>query len=65
MSTVPRLGSAVDGEPASLRSLLAHQPAIGRAFFSLYADLWSQGVVDPAVKEVARLRNARVTDCGY
>ena len=27
--------------------------------------LWSHGEVDHTAKEIARLRNARITDCGY
>lgn len=46
------------------RSILAHQPELMRAFFRLYGALWD-GVVDHPTKEVARLRNARVTNCGY
>ena len=65
MSTVPRVPSAVEGEPASFRSVMAHRPAVARAFFDLYEELWSRGLVEPPIKEVARLRNARVTDCGY
>jgi AhpD family alkylhydroperoxidase len=45
--------------------VLAHQPELLRAFLRLYGTLWSRGVVDHATKEVARLRNARVTDCRY
>lgn len=44
---------------------LGHQPGTYAAFMRLYATLWSHGVVDHGVKEVARLRNARITDCGY
>jgi hypothetical protein len=65
MSTVPRVPSAVEGEPATFRSAMAHRPAVASAFFELYGELWSRGLVEPSVKEVARLRNARITDCGY
>jgi AhpD family alkylhydroperoxidase len=47
------------------RSVLAHQPELLRAFLRLYGTLWSHGVVDPPTKEVARMRNARVTGCRY
>lgn len=46
-------------------SVLAHQPEALDAFTRLYGTLWSRGVVDHPSKELARLRNARVTDCGY
>ena len=60
----PRLA---DGPPAdlALRGPLGHQPALWAAFTRLYATLWSRGVLDHPTKEVARLRNARVTGCGY
>lgn len=66
MSSSPRLPPppAVTDDPAS-RSVLAHQPELQRAFLRLYATLWQDGVVDPVTKEVARLRSARRTDCGY
>ena len=45
--------------------LLAHAPEVLRAFLGLYGRLWRDGVVDHPTKEVVRLRNARITDCGY
>lgn len=56
------------GEPPAdlaLRGPLGHQPQLWAAFARLYATLWSRGVLDHPTKEVARLRNARVTGCGY
>jgi AhpD family alkylhydroperoxidase len=44
-------------------SFLDHQPELFGAFNRLYGTLWSDGVVDQPTKEVARLRNARVTGC--
>jgi hypothetical protein len=44
-------------------SPLALQPESLHAFLRLYGVLWSRGVVDPATKEVARIRNARRIDC--
>ena len=46
-------------------SALGHQPELTDAFMRTYGILWSRGVVDHPTKEMARLRNARVTDCGY
>jgi alkylhydroperoxidase family enzyme len=46
-------------------SALGHQPELTDAFMRAYGILWSRGVVDHPTKEMARLRNARVTDCGY
>jgi hypothetical protein len=45
--------------------VLAHAPAVLHAFLGLYGRLWRDGRVDQATKEVVRLRNARITDCGY
>jgi len=65
MSTRPRLPSAIAARPATFESVLAHTPdTIGR-FFELYAEFWQHGSVDPVLKEMTRLRNARITDCGY
>lgn len=59
MSTVPRVAAR------NLREAFALQPELFEAFWDLYGTLWMDGRVDHATKEVARLRNARVTDCGY
>lgn len=62
----PRLPPADPAHPdPALRGPLGHQPEAWRAFQRLYGTLWSRGVLDQATKEVARLRNARVTGCGY
>jgi len=65
MSTRPRASSALPGQPPHFGSVLAHQPALLERFGQLYATFWSQGIVDHRTKEVARIRNARVTDCGF
>jgi hypothetical protein len=44
---------------------LGTQPEAIAAFWRLYGQLWSHGTVEHAVKEIARIRNARITDCGY
>lgn len=46
-------------------SVLAEQPDALVGFLRLYGTLWSHGRLPQSVKEVARLRNARVTDCAY
>jgi AhpD family alkylhydroperoxidase len=56
---------AVRGGDAVSSSVLAHQPDLLAAFQRLYGTLWSHGTLDQPTKEVARLRNARVTGCGY
>jgi hypothetical protein len=45
--------------------VLGLQPEASTRFWALYEDLWARGAVDHGSKEVARLRNARITDCGY
>jgi alkylhydroperoxidase family enzyme len=46
-------------------SALAHTPNLAMAFFTLYGTLWSHGIVSQTIKETVRMRNARVTDCGF
>jgi hypothetical protein len=55
----------VDTDDPVGSSPLAHQPQLLVDFMTAYGTLWSHGVVDGASKEVARMRNARVTDCRY
>lgn len=64
MATNPRLPSAVEGKRASARTVFAHSPAVRGAFDRMYATLWSDGAAPVDVKELIRLRNARVTGCG-
>lgn len=65
MSTKPRVSSAVAGQPPGFGTALAHQPGLAGAFGALYGAFWSAGALDHRTKEVTRMRNARVTDCGY
>jgi len=65
MSTQPRIGSAVPGAAADFGSVMSHIPNTTARFFELYAEFWQNGVVPPTLKEMTRLRNARITDCGY
>jgi alkylhydroperoxidase family enzyme len=65
MSTIPRVSSAVAGEPPHFGSVLAHQPDIAKSFFALYGRFWHSEVLSARIKEVARMRNARVTECGF
>lgn len=60
MSTTPRLAGPEGVETRSLSATLAET-----AFPRLYGQFWSHGVVDQPTKEVTRLRNARITDCGF
>lgn len=65
MSTTPRLPPVTADTGANLGSVLAHAPAIMQKFGALYAQFWQQGDLSPALKEMTRIRNARITDCGY
>jgi hypothetical protein len=64
MAAGPRLPSPEGGTDAASSSPLGHLPDALAAFTRLYATLWSRGTLSPARLEMARLRNARVTDCG-
>lgn len=61
MSTKARIPPAPHSDPPSV---LAHQPRLNAAFWKLYGVLWSEGALDHRAKEIARIRNARMTDCG-
>ncbi len=52
-------------DPAISQSALGEQPEALVAFLRLYGTMWSHGQLEHSIKEVARLRNARVTGCGY
>jgi alkylhydroperoxidase family enzyme len=65
MSTIPRASSAINGEPAHFGSVLAHHPALADRFAELYGTFWDSDVLSARLKEVARMRNARVTECGF
>ncbi len=65
MSTTPRIAPPTPDQDADFGSVMQHTPdSIGR-FFELYAYFWQAGKVAPTIKEMTRLRNARITDCGY
>ncbi len=65
MSTQPRVPSAIAGQPANFGTVMSHVPDVIGSFFALYATFWQDGVVPAELKEMTRVRNARVTDCGY
>jgi AhpD family alkylhydroperoxidase len=50
--------------PPGALTAFDHSPHAWAAFNRYYGTLWSEGLVDQPTKEVARLRNARVTGCG-
>jgi hypothetical protein len=65
MSTTPRVGSSVAGAEPGFRTVFGHRAELFAAFGELYGRFWSHGVLDHPTKEIVRLRNARITDCGY
>ncbi len=65
MSTHPRLSALPPGAAPDFGSVMAHAPEVLTSFFALYASFWQSGGLDARIKEITRLRNARVTDCGY
>lgn len=65
MSTEPRLPPVSADLPTEFGTVMAHAPEIIARFGALYAQLWQHGRVPPDLRELTRLRNARVTDCGY
>lgn len=65
MSTIPRIPSAIAGQAEDFASVTAHAPDVMARFFDLYAEFWQHGIVGAEIKEMTRLRNARITDCGY
>lgn len=65
MATTPRLTSAVPDQEASFGTVMSHAPEMLGRFGALYAELWQNGSLPADLREMTRLRNARVTDCGY
>ena len=65
MSSIPRLRSAAAEPRGAFRDVFAHQAPLMEDFYHLYGVLWSHGVLDHGSKEIARLRNARTTGCGF
>ncbi len=65
MSTTPRVESAIPGQDANFGTVLSHTPEVMVKFGELYAEFWQQGLISQEIKEMTRIRNARITDCGY
>jgi alkylhydroperoxidase family enzyme len=66
MASEARVGAPPNaGDDPVSSSALAWQPETLAAFNQLYGTLWSRGVLDHSAKEMARLRNARVTNCVF
>lgn len=65
MSTTPRVTPPPNAKTADFGTLMSYIGKPTAAFFDLYAQYWQRGVLPADLKEITRLRNARVTDCGY
>ncbi|MBA58040.1 MAG: hypothetical protein CMQ40_02590 [Gammaproteobacteria bacterium] len=65
MSTRPRLESAIEGESPNFSNVMLHSEKIFQKFTDLYAEFWRKSSVSLEIKEMTRIRNARLTDCGY
>ncbi len=65
MSTKPRVESAIPEAPAEFGTVMMHTPEVISRFGELYAAFWQQGIISQEVKEMTRIRNARITDCGF
>jgi len=65
MSTTPRLKPPSATSTPDFGTYLGYIGETTAAFFDLYAEYWQRGVLPPDLKETTRLRNARITDCGY
>jgi hypothetical protein len=50
--------------PDGGQSVFDYQPELFATFNRLYGTLWTEGSLEQPVKETARIRNARVVDCG-
>jgi alkylhydroperoxidase family enzyme len=53
------------GTVSNFYKVLAHKPALLRAFTQLYGALWDGGALDERLKELAYLRTSIVNGCEY
>jgi hypothetical protein len=51
------------GADASVLRAVAHRPDMFDAYFSFYYPAHQDGLVEPALKELVRLKVARLNDC--
>jgi hypothetical protein len=65
MSSSPRLPGVRPDAPPDFADVMSHAPETLARFGALYATFWQAGTVDARLKEITRIRNARVTDCGF
>ena len=58
----PRL-DPVPGVEGKFNGVMAWRPELMEAFFAFYANLWTDGVLDMRVKDLARMKIARTVGC--
>ncbi len=58
----PRIGS-VPGVEGNFNGIMAWRPDLLEAFFTFYAKLWTEGVLDMRIKDLARMKIARTVGC--
>src|SRR5579884_4137834 len=58
----PRLDPA-PGVEGKFNGIMAWRPALMEAFFAFYAKVWTEGVLDMRVKDLARMKIARTVGC--
>lgn len=58
----PRL-PAVAGVDGKFNGVMAWRPELMAAFFGFYATLWTDGVLDMRIKDLARMKIARTVGC--
>lgn len=58
----PRL-DPVPGVEGNFNGVMAWRPELMQAFYTFYATLWTEGVLDMRVKDLARMKIARTVGC--
>jgi alkylhydroperoxidase family enzyme len=58
----PRL-DPVPGVEGNFSGIMAWRPELLEAFFGFYAKLWTEGVLDMRIKDLARMKIARTVGC--
>jgi alkylhydroperoxidase family enzyme len=53
------------GTVSNFYKVLAHKPALLRAFTQLYGAVWDDGALSPNLKELAYLRTSIMNGCDY
>src|SRR3954447_998422 len=51
------------GVPGKFNGIMAWRPELMEAFFTFYTQLWTEGVLDMRIKDLARMKIARTVGC--